>query len=96
MGCSDDTSTGDTTSTLDRTVMYRLSVRGRRGSRAAKQHAANKRFATEDAALSNLAHAGDVARAVPLSCSEDAWDRLFGSGLNTADLRSLADASGIP
>lgn len=71
-------------------TIYRLSVRGRRGSKAAKLHNANLRFATESAANANRAHRGDNSRVVPLIVSEDEFDRLFGSrGSLVADLRSL-------
>ncbi len=71
-------------------VIYRLSLRGRRGSQAAKLHNANLRFATESAAAANRAHPGDNSRVVPITVSFDEFDRLFG-GRNSevADLRTL-------
>jgi hypothetical protein len=58
-------------------VMYRLSLRGRRGSNAAKKHNANLRFATKAAANAHRAHPGDRSRIVaePVSVSE--YLRLF-------------------
>jgi len=71
-------------------VMYRLSLRGRRGSRAAKKHNANLRFATARAADQNRAFAGDNSRivAVPVSLAE--YVRLFVRRRSlVADLRQL-------
>lgn len=71
-------------------VVYRLSVRGRRGSNAAKLHAANMRFATAGAAAAGRAHPGDNSRIVPIVVSADEFDRLFASRHSeVADLRSL-------
>jgi len=71
-------------------VIYRLSLRGRRGSKAAKLHNANLRFATEAAADANRTHAGDNSRIVGIVVSEDEFDRLFSSRNSlVADLRSL-------
>jgi hypothetical protein len=71
-------------------VIYRLSLRGRRGSKAAKLYNANLRFATEAAADANRAHPGDNSRIVPLDVSADEFDRLFSSrSSEVADLRSL-------
>ena len=58
-------------------VIYRLSLRGRRGSRAAKLHNANMRFATRHHANQNRAHPGDNSRIVPLIISRDEYFRLF-------------------
>jgi hypothetical protein len=71
-------------------VVYRLSLRGRRGSKAGKLHNANLRFATEAAADANRAHPGDNSRIVGTVVSEDEFDRLFSSRNSlVADLRSL-------
>ena len=75
---------------LDRTVMYRLSTKGQRASRAAKSNAANKRFATPEAALAGRAHDGDNARVVRLDTSPDTWERYFQGGARLAvDLRRI-------
>ena len=69
---------------------FRLSVRGRRGSNAAKLHNANFRFATESAADQHRAHPGDLSRIVAIVVSADEFDRLFTSrGSEIADLRKL-------
>ncbi len=78
-------------------TIYRLSCRGRCGaSRAAKLHAANKRFRTPEAAELNRAHPGDRSRVVPLHVSEAEFQRLFVSSesgreflFDVADLRHL-------
>lgn len=71
-------------------TIYRLSLRGRRGSKAGKLHNANLRFATAAAADANRAHPGDRSRIVALTVSEDEFDRLFSSRDSAvADLRSL-------
>jgi hypothetical protein len=70
--------------------IFRLSLRGRRGSRAAKRHNANLRFATVEAAAANRAHPGDVSRIVAIVVSADEFDRLFVSRDSAvADLREL-------
>jgi hypothetical protein len=72
-------------------VIYRLSLRGRRGSKAGKLHNANFRFATMEAADQHRAHPGDNSRIVPIIVSADEFDRLFTSRDNSliADLRNL-------
>ena len=71
-------------------VIYRLSVRGRRGSKAAKLHNANLRFASESTADQHRAHPGDLSRIVALVVSADEFDRLFTSRQSdVADLRRL-------
>jgi hypothetical protein len=71
-------------------VIYRLSLRGRRGSRGAKIWNANLRFATMAAADQNRAHPGDHSRIVPIVVSADEYDRLFISrDSDVADLRTL-------
>jgi hypothetical protein len=71
-------------------VIYRLSLRGRRGSKGAKIWNANLRFATMDAAARNRAHPGDNSRIVAIVVSPDEYDRLFTSRNSAvADLRDL-------
>ncbi|MGH7789298.1 MAG: hypothetical protein ACRERC_20680 [Candidatus Binatia bacterium] len=71
-------------------TIYRLSVRGRRGSNAAKLHNANLLFATAEAADANRAHPGDHSRVVSLVVNADEFDRLFTSRDSlVADLRSI-------
>jgi hypothetical protein len=73
-----------------RVFMYRLSLRGRRGSRAARKHNACMRFATAEAADTHRAHAGDNSRIVRLSVSVDEFVRLFVRRRSqVADLRQL-------
>lgn len=69
-------------------TVFKLSLRGRRGSNAAKNHNANFLFATIDAADSNRAHLGDNSRIVPVVISRARFNQLFNNG-NTAvaDLR---------
>lgn len=71
-------------------TIYRLSLRGRRGSKAAKSHNANLLFASMEAAEQNRAHPGDRSRIVGIIVSDDEYDRLF-TGRNSliADLRVL-------
>jgi hypothetical protein len=71
-------------------VIYRLSLRGRRGSKGAKIYNANLRFATESAADAHRYHPGDHSRIVALVVSDDEFDRLFTSrNTDVADLRQL-------
>ena len=71
-------------------VIYRLSLRGRRGSRAAKLHNANLRFTTAAVADLNRAHPGDRSRIVELTVSEATFQRLFPlPGSAVADLRKV-------
>ena len=76
-------------------VIYRLSLRGRRGSQAAKRHNANMLFATRQAANMNRAHPGDNSRIVELTVSQAEFFRLFASRNSpVADLRKIkANAS---
>ncbi|HPK03805.1 MAG TPA: hypothetical protein PLS90_15260 [Candidatus Sumerlaeota bacterium] len=80
-----------TTTAATRSV-YRLSVRGRRGSRAAKSHCNNKLFASAEAADRNRAHRGDHARIVSFQMSEEDFSTLF-SHSEVADLRRLKRSS---
>jgi hypothetical protein len=71
-------------------IAYLLSLRGRRGSKAARIHNANFRFATMEAADQNRAHPGDRSRIVGIIVSDDEYDRLFTSRRSlVADLRGL-------
>jgi hypothetical protein len=75
-------------------TIYRLSLRGRRGSRAAKAHNANLRFATQATADASRAHPGDHSRIVPLVISGDEYRRLFADRNSlVADLRRLGGSS---
>jgi hypothetical protein len=77
-------------------IIYRLSLRRRRGSKAAKIHNANFRFATMEAADQNRAHPGDNSRIVPLVVSDDEFDRLFASRNTTvADLRLIGGPAAV-
>jgi len=58
-------------------TIYRLSCRGRRGSKAAKLHNANLRFASMDVADLHRAHPGDTSRIVALTVSHAEYQRLF-------------------
>jgi len=58
-------------------TVYRLSCRGRRGSKAAKLHNANLRFASMDVADLHRAHPGDTSRIVALTVSHAEYKRLF-------------------
>jgi hypothetical protein len=71
-------------------VIFRLSLRGRRGSRAAKLHNANMRFATATAANLHRAHPGDNSRIVQLTVSDSVFQRLFQlTNSDVADLRRI-------
>lgn len=71
-------------------TIFLLSLRGRRGSQAAKLHNANFRFASMEAADQNRAHVGDRSRIVSILASDDEYDRLFTSRNSLiADLRAL-------
>ena len=70
--------------------VYRLSLRGRRGSKAAKSHNANKLFLTPQAADQNRAHPGDNSRIVSVVLSEQKFNELFdGGALEVIDLRAI-------
>ncbi len=71
-------------------LIYRLSLRGRRGSKGAKIYNANLRFATAAAADANRVNAFDRSRIVTIVVSADEFDRLFTSRQSlVADLRLL-------
>jgi len=70
--------------------VYKLSVRGRRGSRAAKAHNANKLFLTPEAADQNRAHPGDNSRIVSIPLSNERFMELFNGGsAEVVDLRAV-------
>jgi hypothetical protein len=68
---------------------YKLSLRGRRGSNAAKNHNANFLFATPEAAEANRAHPGDNSRVVSVLISEARFNELFKGNAVVADLRNF-------
>ncbi len=69
---------------------FRLSLRGRRGSNAAKSHNANLLFLTPQAADQNRAHDGDNSRIVSVVISESRFNQLFNGGATeVADLRNF-------
>lgn len=82
---------GGKNSNPDGTVeVYKLSLRGRRGSRAAKSHNANKLFLTPQAADQNRAHPGDNSRIVSVVLNESKFNELFNGGaIEVADLRDF-------
>jgi len=70
--------------------IFRLSLRGRRGSKGAKIHNANMLFATAEAADQHRHHPGDRSRIVQIIVNADEFDRLFTSRNSViADLREL-------
>ncbi len=69
--------------------IYRKSVRGRRGSQAAKSAYANLRFATKKTAEEYVVHAGDHSRVVALDVSLKEYLRLFQGGRKVIDLRHI-------
>lgn len=68
---------------------FKLSLRGRRGSNAAKIHNANFLFATTEAADSNRAHPGDNSRIVPVSIGRERFNQLFKGNTVAVDLRTI-------
>jgi len=70
--------------------VFKLSLRGRRGSNAAKSHNANHLFSTFQAADNNRAHPGDNSRIVTVVISGARFNELFDNGNTTvADLRDF-------
>jgi hypothetical protein len=80
---------GSTETNASGTVkVYRLSLRGRRGSNAAKIHNNNKLFLTPEAADMNKAYPRDNSRIVSEILSESGFNELFkGVTLEVVDLR---------
>ena len=78
-------------------IAYRLSLRGRRGSNAAKKHNANHLFASAAAANAHRAHPGDNSRIVQVTISEVNFYKYFtGPSAQTVDLRKIKKASADP
>ncbi len=72
-------------------TVFKLSLRGRRGSNAAKSHNANHLFRTFQAADTNRAHPGDNSRIVTVEISRDRFNELFDNGnTEVADLRDFS------
>lgn len=70
--------------------VFKLSVRGRRGSNASKKHNANHLFLTPLAADQNRAHPGDNSRIVPVILSQDKFNELFqGGAVDVVDMRAI-------
>lgn len=83
-----DSTVSNQTAPAGNRVVYKLSLRGRRGSNAAKKHNANKLFPTIEAAEMNRAHPGDNSRVVSVIISEERFNELFNNGgIDVADLR---------
>ena len=90
VGISCDGSDGNQTSPDGTVLVYRLSLRGRRGSNAAKKHNANHLFLTPEAADQNRAHPGDNSRIVSIELSMDKFNELFEGGtIEVVDLRDV-------
>ena len=90
IGISCDGGDGNQSSPDEAVMVYRLSVRGRRGSNASKIHNANHLFLTPEAADQNRAHPGDRSRIVSVIISESRFNQLFNGGaLEVADLRDF-------
>ena len=70
-------------------VAYRRSGRGRRISKAAKMHNANRLYATAAAAKRDQPHAGDKSKVVAVTIPQSKFDRLFAGGRERADLRRM-------
>ncbi|MCZ6655553.1 MAG: hypothetical protein O7D91_21300 [Planctomycetota bacterium] len=70
-------------------IAYRRSGRGRRISRAAKKHNANRLYATAAAANGDRPHAGDSSKVVAVTIPQNKFDRLFTGGRKSADLRRM-------
>ncbi|MBI4773052.1 MAG: hypothetical protein HY788_02530 [Deltaproteobacteria bacterium] len=71
-------------------TVFRLSLRGRRASKASLKHNANKLFATAQAADQNRSHPGDRSRVVSFKVNKETFNRLFDDGKRSVvDLRSI-------
>jgi hypothetical protein len=70
-------------------IAYRRSGRGRRISKAAKMHNANRLYATAAAARRDQPHAGDKSKVVAVTIPQSKFDQLFGGGQASVDLRSM-------
>ncbi len=90
VGVSCDGGDGNQSTPEGTVLAYRLSLRGRRGSNAAKIHNANHLFLTPQAADQNRAHPGDNSRIVSIELSEAKFNELFQNGaLGVVDLRDV-------
>ncbi|GJM15043.1 MAG: hypothetical protein DHS20C13_03700 [Thermodesulfobacteriota bacterium] len=90
IGISCDGGDGNQSGSDQAVMVYRLSVRGRRGSNASKKHNANHLFLTPEAADQNRAHPGDRSRIVSVVISESRFNQLFNGGaVEVADLRDF-------
>ena len=70
--------------------VFKLSVRGRRASNAAKSHNANHLYSTFQAADADRAHPGDNSRIVTEFVSRERFNELFDNGRrDVVDLRDL-------
>ena len=81
---------GDKDKRQEQRTIYRLSSGGLPVSDAVKEHNANMRFKTREAADQNRAHPADMSRIVPLKVSVTEYYRLFKRrDSHIADLRQL-------
>ena len=81
---------------FDTRRIYRRTAGGRRISRAARAHNANRRYSKKSAALSDLPHPGDTSFVVAIDVSFEEFVHLFVRRINgrlrilpIADLRRL-------
>lgn len=89
VGISCDGGDGNQSNAENTVLVYRLSLRGRRGSNAAKKHNSNHLFLTPEAADQNRAHPGDNSRIVSIELSMDKFNELFQNGaIEVVDLRA--------
>lgn len=88
ISCDDSSSRSGPNGTRE---VFKLSLRGRRGSNAAKSHNANFLFRTFQAADTNRAHPGDNSRIVTVVISRERFNELFDNG--NADVADLRDFS---
>ena len=90
VGVSCDGGDGNQSNPEGTVMVYRLSVRGRRASNAAKKHNANHLFLTPQAADQNRAHPGDNSRIVTIELSNEKFNELFdGGNIEVVDLRDI-------
>ena len=90
VGVSCDGGDGNQSNPDGTVLVYRLSLRGRRGSNAAKKHNANHLFLTPEAADQNRAHPGDNSRIVSIQLSNEKFNELFQDGtIEVVDLRDV-------
>lgn len=90
VGTSCDGGDGNQSNPEGTVLVYRLSLRGRRGSNAAKKHNANHLFLTPQAADQNRAHPGDNSRIVSIELSNERFNELFQNGaIDVVDLRAV-------